>query len=104
MMMDLYGNLIDQNLWEAARRINRVSGGTTGRKFRGSLRSHLNHRRRASDQRFCFGAADIGAADIRAGDRAGDRSRTRDILITRSIRAPGRRSRHAVLSVKQAVR
>ena len=30
MTMDLYGHLIDHNLWEAARRIDRVSGGTTG--------------------------------------------------------------------------
>ena len=30
MTMDLYGHLIDHNLWEAARRIDRVSGGTSG--------------------------------------------------------------------------
>jgi integrase len=30
MTMDLYGHLIDHNLWEAARRIDGVSGGTTG--------------------------------------------------------------------------
>ena len=38
------------------------------RRFRGSLRSHLNHRRKVADQRLHI--------------RAGDRSRTRDILIT----------------------
>jgi hypothetical protein len=105
MTMDLYGHLIDQNLWEAAKRIDEAAGGfearsartsTTGRSgarrgasggFRGSLRSHLNHQKRASDQRICIGA--------------GDRSRTRDILITRSILAAGRRPGHLALSVSR---
>jgi integrase len=30
MTMDLYGHLIDQNLWDAAKRIDAASGGITG--------------------------------------------------------------------------
>jgi hypothetical protein len=90
MTMDLYGHLIDHNLWDAAKRIDELSqNGGTGRVC-GPGFDQLNQRQRTSDQRFCI--------------RAGDRSRTRDILITRSIRAPGRRSRNPLLSVNRAVR
>jgi hypothetical protein len=50
MTMDLYGHLIDQNLWDAAKRTNEAAARRASGGFRGSLRSHLNHRRTAFDQ------------------------------------------------------
>jgi hypothetical protein len=70
MTMDLYGHLIDHTLWDAARRIDRASEGTTGART-GSASDSASR-----------STNDKGALTSNFALGAGDRSRTRDILIT----------------------
>jgi hypothetical protein len=84
MTMDLYGHLIDHTLWDAARRIDRVSRGTTGARTGSETRladTSATHKRPLTSDFASEPVTGVEPATSSLQDRSGPPDDGQDTLI-----------------------